>query len=74
MRYEATVYAHVDSHVYNTAWLDRNFRAESLFKLVALVEQFLESVQGCEVTMELNDNGTIEHYSKAHWMHSWTNA
>lgn len=74
MRYEANVRAHVNNHVYNTAWLDRNFRAKSLFKLVALVEQFLESVQGCEVTMELNDNGTIEHYSKAHWMHSWTNA
>lgn len=74
MRYEATVHARVDSHVYNTAWLDRNFRTKSLFELVALVEQFLESVQGCEVTMELNDNGTIEHYSKAHWMHSWTNA
>lgn len=74
MRYEAIVYAHVDNHVYNTTCLDRNFRAESLFKLVALVEQFLESVQGCEVTMELNDNGTIEHYSKAHWMHNWANA
>lgn len=74
MRYEANVRARVDSHVYNTAWLDRNFRAKSLFKLVALVEQFLESVQGCEVTMELHDNGTIEHYSKAHWTHSWANA
>lgn len=74
MEYEAIVYAHVNSHVYNTAQLVRNFRAKSLFKLVFLIEQFLESVQGCEVTMELKDNGIIEHYSKAHWMHSWASA
>lgn len=79
MKYKATVRSTArlpwdseEGHTTETHTFSRGFQANSLFKVMYLIEEFLNNSKCWDIMMELSTESEVKHYSRASWMHGWT--